>query len=83
MGCVTCKDFIEDLLVDYLEHTLSPEVAADLERHLAVCPPCVAYLNTYKRTQELVGRAAPVEMPPEVKTILRKFLQEQLAKEEP
>jgi anti-sigma factor RsiW len=79
----TCKDFIEDLLVDYLEHTLSPEGAADFERHLAVCPPCVAYLNTYKRTQELVGRTAPAEMPPEMKTILRRFLQEQLAKEEP
>jgi anti-sigma factor RsiW len=81
VGRVTCKDFVEDLLVDYLEHTLSPEVAADLERHLAVCPPCVAYLNTYKRTRELVGRTAPAEMPSEMKTVLRKFLLEQISKE--
>ncbi len=83
MGRVTCKDFIEDLLVDYPEHTLSPEVEADFERHLAVCPPCLSYLNTYKRSRDLVGRAAPAEMPPEMKTILRKFLLEQLSKEKP
>lgn len=38
-------------------------------------------MNTYKRTRELVGRTAPAEMPAEMKTILRKFLLEQLAKD--
>ncbi len=36
-----------------------------------------------KRTRELVGQTAPPEMPPEMKTILRKFLLEQLSKEKP
>ena len=82
MDRVTCRHFILDFLADYLDAKLSPEVAADLERHLAICPPCVAYMNTYKRTRELVGQTAPAEMPQEMKTILRKFLLEQLAKEQ-
>lgn len=80
---LTCKEFIEGFLADYLDATLSPEMVADLERHLASCPPCVAYMNTYKRTRDLVGRTALAEMPAEMKTILRKFLLEQLAREKP
>jgi anti-sigma factor RsiW len=80
---VTCRQFILDFLADYLDAKLSPDVAADLEHHLAICPPCVAYMNTYKKTQELVGRTAPSEMPPEMKAILRKFLLEQLTKGKP
>jgi len=78
---LTCKEIIEDFLADYLDASLSPEVVAELERHLENCPPCLTYMNTYKRTRELVGRTAPAEMPAEMKTILRKFLLEQLAKD--
>jgi anti-sigma factor RsiW len=77
---LTCKDIIEDFLADYLDAALSPEVVAELERHFENCPPCLTYMNTYKRTRELVSRTA-AEMPPEMKAILRKFLVEQLAKE--
>ncbi|MGH6630799.1 MAG: anti-sigma factor family protein, partial [Burkholderiales bacterium] len=49
-----------DLLADYLDGALSPDVIVDLERHLQDCQPCVAYLETYKKTRELTGRAARV-----------------------
>ena len=74
----TCKELILDLLVDYLEQTLNPDVVSDLERHLQVCPPCVAYLNTYVKTRELIGQNQPVAMPEEMKTRLREFLLMQL-----
>ena len=82
MGRVTCKQFIEDFLADYLDATLGPEDVADLERHLAICPPCVAYMNTYRKTRHLIHQEAAPEMPQEMKAILRKFLQEQLAREQ-
>jgi len=78
---MTCKELIEDFLADYLDATLCPEAVADLERHLAHCPPCVTYMNTYKRTRELVGRTAPADMPPEMRSMLRKYMVEQLAKD--
>ena len=80
---LTCKHVILDFLADYLDETLSPDVVADLERHLQVCPPCVAYLNTYKKTKDLVGRGVPVEMPEEMKTRLHEFLLDHLARGKP
>ena len=66
---LTCKELILDFLADYLDAALNQDVAAELERHLAVCKPCVAYLNTYRKTRELVGQAGRIEMPEEMRTI--------------
>jgi anti-sigma factor RsiW len=70
---MTCRDVIE-LLSDYLQDALTPEVAADLERHLTDCVPCRAYLATYRRTRALGAQAARLEMPDEMRTRLRDFL---------
>jgi hypothetical protein len=37
-----------DLLADYVEHRLPPDVHAELDRHLSRCPRCVAQLKTYQ-----------------------------------
>ena len=76
---MTCRDAIA-VLSDFLEQALSPEIAAELEAHLRNCPPCRAYLNTYKKTRGLVARAGHMEMPEELKGRLRQFLLKQLAK---
>ena len=77
---MTCRDAI-DALADYLEATLGPGVGEELERHLRDCPPCQAYLNTYRKTRELTGRMATQEMPPEMREHLRRFLLERLRRE--
>jgi len=74
---MTCHDVI-DVLADYLDQALTPEDAAALERHLAGCEPCRAYLATYRRTRALGAQAARLEMPDEMKTRLRQFLLERL-----
>ena len=79
MLTLTCKHVILDLLADYLDEALSPDVVADLRQHFQVCPPCVAYLNTYEKTKDLMGRGIPVEMPGEMKTRFREFLLDHLA----
>lgn len=53
---ITCRQLI-DFILDYVEGTLAAESRAEFERHLGVCPSCVAYLEGYRRTIEL-GRAA-------------------------
>ena len=70
---MTCRDVI-DVLSDYLEDALTPEVAVDLERHLADCVPCRAHLATYRRTRALGAQATRLEMPDEMRTRLRDFL---------
>lgn len=44
---ITCQEVITFLL-EYLAHELEPEEEQNFERHLAVCPSCVAYLETYR-----------------------------------
>ncbi len=62
---ITCKELIE-FLADYLDGELPAPERREFDRHLAVCPSCVNYLETYKGTIAL-GRAAlcdPDEAPP-------------------
>jgi len=80
---LTCKEVILDYLADYLEKALSPEVMADFERHLAECPACLAYLNTYKKTRDLTRHAIPGAMPDEMKAYLRRLLLGHLAEGQP
>jgi len=70
---MNCREAI-DVLADYLDATLTPDVLAQLEAHLRVCAPCRAYLATYKRSAELAATVNRVEMPPEVRQRLRDFL---------
>ena len=74
---MTCQQAI-DVLADYLEATLDPDAGRELESHLAGCAACVAYLNTYRKTQELTRQAGQVEMPAEMKALLREYLLKQL-----
>lgn len=68
----TCRELAE-FLADYLENSLAAEQRAEFERHLRMCPSCVAYLNTYRQTIELSRRAygsgdsdPPAEIPDEL-----------------
>ncbi len=53
---MTCRELIEFVMA-YLDKELPPSQRAEFERHLTVCPSCVNYLETYKRTIE-VSKAA-------------------------
>lgn len=65
---LTCRDFV-DFLADYVADELVPEVRTSFDDHLAHCPSCVVYLNTYRDTP-LLARAAlqgpRATVPPEV-----------------
>lgn len=70
---MNCHEAI-DVLADYLDATLTPDVLARLEAHLRACAPCRAYLATYRRAAELAAKVNRVEMPPEVRQRLSEFV---------
>ena len=78
LGGLTCRELILHYLDEYVDGTLSPDVIEEFERHLARCPSCVAYLNTYKRTRHLARRMEPVVMSEAMKARLREYLLEHL-----
>lgn len=69
---ITCREFVEFVWA-YLADELPREQKFEFDAHLAVCPHCVVYLDTYKKTASL-GREAffdpeaqiPVDVPDEL-----------------
>jgi len=48
-GDLPCQDFVE-MVTNYLEGTLTPELRARVEVHLADCDYCVDYLAQIRQT---------------------------------
>ncbi|HYJ76070.1 MAG TPA: zf-HC2 domain-containing protein [Kineosporiaceae bacterium] len=46
---VACRQVVE-LVTDYLEGDLPEPLRSAVERHLATCPPCVAYVEQMRTT---------------------------------
>jgi anti-sigma factor (TIGR02949 family) len=61
-GHMPCQELVE-VVTDYLEGTLSARDRARLEAHLAVCPPCVVYLDQMREVVALAGRVPAEELP--------------------
>ena len=56
---MNCREFTE-FLHEYLFGNLPAEQRAEFDKHLAECPWCVAYLESYKKTMLLEQSAFAV-----------------------
>jgi anti-sigma factor RsiW len=63
---VECRQ-IAELLDDYVDGTLPKRTRELLEWHIEGCPPCVAFVNTYRGTIDAARKLGDVQIPPEVK----------------
>ena len=61
---------IAELLGDYLEGTLPRSTAELLEWHIDGCPPCIAFVNTYRGTVNATRTLRDVPVPAELKNRL-------------
>jgi anti-sigma factor RsiW len=62
---ITCQELI-DFIASYRDNELTPNQRAEFERHLSVCPSCVAYLETYEQTIALTQAAGDDPVPEDV-----------------
>jgi anti-sigma factor RsiW len=62
---MNCREFTE-FLHEYLFGNLPAEERAEFDKHLAECPWCVAYLDSYQKTIKLEQAAFsnPEDAPP-------------------
>jgi RNA polymerase sigma-70 factor (ECF subfamily) len=51
------------LLSEYLDLELPPGECAQIERHLADCPPCIEFLESLRRTVQLCRGRLPQAAP--------------------
>ena len=79
MNASTCKDSVE-LLLEYLDGKLNPELRAKLEAHLGGCSPCEDFWKSYSATPALCRKALAREVPKEVAAKLTDFLRKEMGK---
>lgn len=62
---LTCAEVI-DFVMAYLDRDLPEAQQAAFEKHLAVCPECLAFLKTYEATVRLESsvQGPPPVLPP-------------------
>ena len=51
------------LLSEYLDLELPPEACAEIQTHIADCPPCVEFAESLRKTVELCRRYQSTTMP--------------------
>ena len=57
-----CRE-VFSLLSQYLDLELPPEACAEIEAHVAGCPPCVEFAESLRKTVDLCRRHRSTEMP--------------------
>ena len=66
---VECRQ-IAELLGDYIEGALPRRQQELIDWHIEGCPPCVAFVNTYRGTINAAQTLRHVEIPTELKSRL-------------
>lgn len=71
---MTCREFLE-LLTDYVDGALPSEQAERCDAHRAECDDCRGYLESYRRTRELLREAGGAEVPHLPEDLVRAILE--------
>jgi len=69
----SCQE-ISALVLAYLTDKLSPKTKKEFQRHLKICPDCVNFLRTYKKTVDLSRGLDVTRMPARVRDNILNFL---------
>jgi anti-sigma factor RsiW len=69
MKDIVCVSGVE-LLMEYMEGALAPDVRAAIEAHVAACPRCEAFIASYREMPRIVRDATRIEMPAELEASL-------------
>lgn len=72
---ITCKEVVE-LVTDYLEQTLLPEVQTRFEAHVADCPGCDTYIAQVQKTITMLHKLTEEQMFPRAREELLEMFRE-------
>jgi anti-sigma factor RsiW len=77
---ITCQELI-DFIASYRDGELTADQRSEFDRHLSVCPSCVAYLRAYEQTILLARTAGEDPVPDSVpESLVRAILAAQRQK---
>ena len=72
-----CREVV-DLVLSYLEDSLDPGERQILEAHIADCPGCWRFLQSYRETVALGRQLREEDIPSDVRERLETFLRSRL-----
>lgn len=72
-GVISCKQLVE-FAFDYLDGTLPQGDQVAFRRHLALCPDCVVFFETYRKTPQISRDALEQGMTAQVRDSIHNFL---------
>ncbi len=76
---ISCQEFVE-MVTDYLENVLIPEVCKQFEEHMEKCPGCETYVEQIRQTIGMLRRLGEGPATPETKQkLLQTFRQRKKA----
>lgn len=70
---IVCSSGVE-LLMDYLEDALPSDLRADVDAHVGGCVRCVAFIESYRATSQILRRATLAALPTKLEESLLDFL---------
>ena len=73
----TC-DQVTALVLGYLTDNLSASVRREFEHHLTICPDCVSFLNTYKKTTAVTRSVKQGDIPAHMRDNILTFLRKRI-----
>jgi anti-sigma factor RsiW len=73
MNEIVCASGVE-LLMDYLDGVLPAELRAALDAHVAGCPRCAAFVESYRATPRILRDATAAALPADLEASLKAFL---------
>jgi anti-sigma factor RsiW len=68
--------------MDYLEDVLAPDVRTAVERHVAGCQRCAAFVESYRQTPAILKRATAATMPSDLAQKLSDVILAELRKDD-
>jgi anti-sigma factor RsiW len=68
-----CRNTI-DLLAGYVDGALTGEEQQALQAHIAHCPRCVEFFESYRGASRIIREATQVDVPAEIEERLLQFL---------
>jgi anti-sigma factor RsiW len=72
MMAVMCVSGV-DLLADYLEGLLPPDVRASIEQHVLSCERCQAFVASYQATPQILRDATDVIVPDDIRRSIEEW----------
>jgi predicted anti-sigma-YlaC factor YlaD len=75
---ISCREIL-DFLSAYLEQDLDSDTIKHVDDHLRDCPPCVQFVESFRRMIAATGQLPTIQtIPPELRERLHSFLAQKI-----